>query len=364
MLLRPLFRVVCTLAFSFMIVAGPAQAQDEPLPEPSEAQVDTSVSQGLTGAPEDDEVMGIDPDASDASPSEEGWQEVVSEDGFYRVEMPGEPMETTEVTTSEFGPADVHLRLYEEDGIAYMSGHTVANEASTISEEQLVDGAVSRIISGERVTSVSDTSSFTFKGRPARSARIVRDELQMLWEYYAVGKRLYMVSVVSEGEIPEDDARRFLNSFDLTQPADTIAALPGGESPLKQLLGEIGWNYEVEDDGDYRLYLNVDSTRSQGAWIRPTDAERPGTPAGYEVYSQIMYADAPPSPSFMEAMLKRSGPLYGSFELFENADGEYLVFYSAFTPDVPDADALYNVVADVVTVADEMEKEWIGGDEY
>lgn len=364
----------CLLTLSLVVSASSAWAQNGPPSTKEEVKPDTVTTQpmgdvpvepGSKAPPPDDRAAsGQADDAESNGAGIDGWVTVESEAGAYRVEMPSEPVDTVRVSPTAMGPLDVHMKITDTESIAYLVGYMdVPSRDTTLEETQLLANIVSRLIMRENFKNVSDTSAFRFEGYPGKYLQFMQGDLHMRWAYRAIGMRVYMQGIVADDAIP-DGATSYFDSFELTQPADSIAALRTEQPHLDRLLTQIGWEYEVDDDGEYRLILNVDSTRSQAAWIRTVNNDRAGTPSGYEVYAQVMYADAAPSPSFMEAMLRRNGPLYGSFELFENADGEYLVFYSAFTPDVPDADALYTVVADVVTVADEMEKEWIGGDEY
>jgi hypothetical protein len=202
--------------------------------------------------------------------------------------------------------------------------------------------------------------------------------------YYLFGHRLYQTIVVEPASSASSAwGTEFTDSFELIADAEEIAALPpvnpnvesvgpsgsssavpDSSAALAEMLTDIGWNFEVDSDGDYRVVLRVDDGRTQLAWITPLTKEGPGTPGGYEVYTAVSMEAENLSPDFMADMLEDNFLAYGAFEAFKQPNGSYLIYYSAYTTNSPTAADLEQVVSDAVRRADAMEKKWIGGDEY
>ena len=76
-------------------------------------------------------------------------------------------------------------------------------------------------------------------------------------------------------------------------PISGYAQVGGSTSPdprVRWALDEEGLNYEVEEDGDFRMIIDVGNSRSQVVWVNSTTSEGVGRQVR-RVYSGIYFQE-------------------------------------------------------------------------
>lgn len=321
------------------------------------------------------------------------WVTVDIDDGHYRMSFPEAPKDSTWQEEGQRGTLQFSTRTVISSQISFYASHLAfptSFEEVGMSEEEMLANLESRVTSGVSSVEVED---FTFQDYPAKKIRYTTEskEFEVLWRLYAIGGDVYQNAVQMPIYGDPAAAERFLDSFELTLPADSIAALASartstppsategdsttasadsaavGPSPeINAMLEEIGWTpYDIDSYNRYVVTLRVDDERTQSGRIMvvPEDAaERPG--AGYEIYSVIHESDEPLSKEFMRDLLLENGPGYGSFELYELEDGSVIVAYAVFVRKPLTAASLRSIFSHVVRTADKMEEKHVGGDDY
>ncbi|HHP7239536.1 hypothetical protein [Longibacter sp.] len=320
----------------------------------------------------DRDVAGTEADAN--AQSNASWTYVSGPEGLIQARFPGEP----DRPQQSDGSNDMLVYEDAERQAYFLAGSPIAAELSSRDPDSLLTFVLERIAVNRAETNTVVMDSFSVGDYPARRVTFVSQGIQFSWQFYLIGNRLYQAGV-GQANANQDstDARRFFDSVSFRAPLDSIASLPplpepspaavdantAGNSDIETALNDIGWDYTLDADGDYRLILSADSNRTQLGWIASTPSDELGGPGGYEVFSIAYDSTAAPSRALLRDALLTNGPAHGGFEMFEVGGGRVRIFYSAYTPPSPTAADIRQVVNDVFRRADTFEKKHVGGDE-
>jgi hypothetical protein len=136
-----------------------------------------------------------------------------------------------------------------------------------------------------------------------------------------------------------------------------------GDPRVRPLLDEIGWRYEVDSDGDYKLTFNYSDGRRHLVYLSSAtyklgslDVRKVWAPAvflGSHVNEHIAY----------ELLRANSSVKIGAWRLAQNRQGFFAVFAAQISAET-DAQSLATVVRAVGATADEAEKRLTGRDDW
>lgn len=159
----------------------------------------------------------------------------------------------------------------------------------------------------------------------------------------------------------------------------TPAKKPPADPRIKAALDEIGYKFELTDDNDYKLVpiqTEQDGTtadgkpkwRSQLVYVN-SNTEKYGTLEIREVLAPAFLSNGPLSAAVANRLLRENNSVkLGSWRLVvinsgANA-GKYLAMYAAQIAADSDAESLRLTIKSVILIADRMEKELTGMDDY
>ena len=157
------------------------------------------------------------------------------------------------------------------------------------------------------------------------------------------------------------------------------ARKPPADPRVKSALDQIGYKFEMTDDNDYKLVpIQTEQTgttadgklifRSQLVYVN-SNVEKYGTLEIREVLSPAFLSNGPLSAAVANRLLRENNSVkLGSWRLVvinsgQNA-GKYLAMYAAQISADSDAESLRLTIKSVILIADRMEKELTGADDY
>ena len=156
----------------------------------------------------------------------------------------------------------------------------------------------------------------------------------------------------------------------------TAGVAPQGATPrsspdqrVKAALDQIGYKYELTADGDYKLApLPTEGGRTQLVYVN-SNTERFGTLEIREVLSPSFLSDGPLTADLANSLLRQNHQVkLGAWRVIPitqgSNSGKQLVMFAAQVAGSSDAEALRMTIRSVVLVADRMEKEVTGRDDY
>ncbi len=134
---------------------------------------------------------------------------------------------------------------------------------------------------------------------------------------------------------------------------------------VKKILDEIGVGYEINDDGDYKLILEMENGRSQLCYIN-SSVEEYKTMQIREVWSPAYKSSCPFSAAVANQLLEDSyQKKLGAWGVWKSAStNSYIAVFAAKLPADCDGPTLASAILGVVTAADNMEQQLTGKDDY
>lgn len=159
----------------------------------------------------------------------------------------------------------------------------------------------------------------------------------------------------------------------------TAAKKPPADPRVKAALDEVGYKFELDSNNDYKLLPIQTEQAGTGADGKPifrsqlvyvnSNVEKYGTLEIREVLSPAFLANGPLSAAVANRLLRENNSVkLGSWRLVvinTGADaGKYLAMYAAQIAADSDAESLRLTIKSVILIADRMEKELTGTDDY
>jgi hypothetical protein len=159
----------------------------------------------------------------------------------------------------------------------------------------------------------------------------------------------------------------------------TAAKKPPADPRVKAALDQIGYKFQMTDDNDYKLVpIQTEQSgttpdgkpifRSQLVYVN-SNVEKYGTLEIREVLAPAFLSNGPLSAAVANRLLRENNSVkLGSWRLVvinsgQNA-GKYLAMYAAQISADSDAESLRLTIKSVILIADRMEKELTGTDDY
>lgn len=136
---------------------------------------------------------------------------------------------------------------------------------------------------------------------------------------------------------------------------------PKSDPRVRAALNEASLKFTIDSDGDYRLRVSWnDENRSQTVFIN-SNTETYGNMEVREIWTYGATSDEGFSRSKLEELLKDNGrKKIGAWRLSQ--DGHKAIFKVVVSARA-NADTIHSVFRFVASVADELEKDWMGNDE-
>jgi hypothetical protein len=144
---------------------------------------------------------------------------------------------------------------------------------------------------------------------------------------------------------------------------------------VKAALEEIGYKYELTQNNDYKLTIENDQIeevvngkttyRSQLAYIN-SKTEKYSSLEIREVWSPAFYSAGPLSAAIANRLLRENNSVkFGAWRVeAQESSGKYLTMFAVQIAADSDAESLRLAIKSVILVADRMEKELTGKDDY
>lgn len=139
-----------------------------------------------------------------------------------------------------------------------------------------------------------------------------------------------------------------------------------GDPRVKALLEQIGYKYELTTGGDFKLVpIKTDDGRSQLVYVNST-TQQYGTLEIREVMSPAYLSNGPLSAAVANRLLRENSDVkFGAWRIELHNNGQkYLALFAVQIAANSDAETLRLAIKSVLLVADRMEKELTGTDDY
>jgi hypothetical protein len=137
-----------------------------------------------------------------------------------------------------------------------------------------------------------------------------------------------------------------------------------GDAHVGSCLRELDLNYQIDEDGDFRLVMRTDDDRSQICIIKSAVEEMFGI-RRRKVYSPALRSFGPFDPRTADILLKENAVLKaGNWLVSADAEDTHLAIFQIVVPHDAPAALLAEVIAAVTLVADHMEQRLSGRDEF
>ena len=143
-------------------------------------------------------------------------------------------------------------------------------------------------------------------------------------------------------------------------PAQTSTA---GDPRIKAALDKLGWKYEIDKDGDFKVGMKLDNGRTQLAWISSSTEKldnleiRQVMSPGYKTDGALAAQVA------NQLLVDNARKKLGAWQTFSNGKTSLAVF-AAKIPADSDPESLRSSLQAVFYSADAMEKTLTGKDEF
>jgi hypothetical protein len=139
-----------------------------------------------------------------------------------------------------------------------------------------------------------------------------------------------------------------------------------GDPRIKALLEQVGYKYELTADGDFKLLpVKTEDGRSQLAYVY-SNTQQYGTLEIREVMSPAYLSNWPLSAAVANRLLRENGEVkFGAWRVDLQTGGQkHLALFAVQIAANADAETLRLAIKSVLLVADRMEKELTGTDDY
>lgn len=157
--------------------------------------------------------------AAQSAPEGPGWRVFTSDEGRFRVDMPGKPVETTETRSTIVGSLTGYRFEFEQEDSFFLVEFRDLPRVATLfmSSKSLVEQATDGLLDYAKGP-VLRNEQITVDGEPARALRYTvanRDHQTARARVILAGRRLYLVIAgVPDKAGEKTKATRFLDSFE------------------------------------------------------------------------------------------------------------------------------------------------------
>lgn len=148
--------------------------------------------------------------------------------------------------------------------------------------------------------------------------------------------------------------------------AQGVGVRKASDPRVKALLDQIGYKYEINADGDYKLIpVATENGRSQLAYVI-SKTQQYSTLEIREVMSPAFLSTGPLSAAVANRLLRENSEVkFGAWRVELHNNGQkYLALFAVQINANSDAETLRLAIKSVLLVADRMEKELTGTDDY
>ena len=138
---------------------------------------------------------------------------------------------------------------------------------------------------------------------------------------------------------------------------------PGGDPRVAKLLDQIGWKYEVDKDGDFKLLFNLENDRTHLVYVMSKTEKLRGLEIR-EVWAPGFRVGEDPDPEVLLHLLKENArKKAGAWRVIGTGDRQMAVFAVQIEAEA-DAETMKTIVTAVIETADQLEKEVTDADEF
>jgi hypothetical protein len=151
-----------------------------------------------------------------------------------------------------------------------------------------------------------------------------------------------------------------------TALAQTGGARKSGDARVRSQLEQLGYKYELTADGDFKLIpIKTEDGRSQLVYVY-SNTQQYSTLEIREVMSPAYLSTGPLSAAVANRLLRENSEVkFGAWRVEPHNNGQkYLALFAVQISATSDAETLRLAIKSVLLVADRMEKELTGTDDY
>ena len=136
-----------------------------------------------------------------------------------------------------------------------------------------------------------------------------------------------------------------------------------GDSRVAQALDELKIRYEIDNQGDFKIGINLEDERSQLGFIRSNTYEFAGVELR-EIFSAALTSSGPFDSRTANLLLEENSHVkVGAWEVNQSADDDSAIFTAKVGAELG-GDELRSVILGVLRTADAMEKRLSGRDDF
>jgi hypothetical protein len=143
-------------------------------------------------------------------------------------------------------------------------------------------------------------------------------------------------------------------------------ARKAGDARVKALLEQLGYKYELTVDGDFKLVpIKTEDGRSQLVYVN-SNTQQYSSLEIREIMSPAYLSNGPLSAAVANRLLRENSEVkFGAWRVELHSNGQkYLALFAVQISANADAETLRLAIKSVLLVADRMEKELTGTDDY
>ena len=139
-----------------------------------------------------------------------------------------------------------------------------------------------------------------------------------------------------------------------------------GDARVKAILDQLGYKYELTSNGDFKLIpIKTEDGRSQLVYVN-SDTQQYSSLEIREVMSPAYLSNGPLSAAVANRLLRENSEVkFGAWRVELHNNGQkYLALFAVQIAANSDAETLRLAIKSVLLIADRMEKELTGTDDY
>ncbi|MBD0325375.1 MAG: hypothetical protein ICV68_03035 [Pyrinomonadaceae bacterium] len=148
--------------------------------------------------------------------------------------------------------------------------------------------------------------------------------------------------------------------------AQTSGSRKSGDPRVRTQLDQLGYKYELTTDGDFKLIpIKTEDGRSQLVYVY-SNTQQYSTLEIREVMSPAYLSTGPLSAAVANRLLRENSEVkFGAWRVEPHSNGQkYLALFAVQISATSDTETLRLAIKSVLLVADRMEKELTGTDDY
>lgn len=302
----------------------------------------------------------------------DGWRYFTPQEGGFRIGLPETP---TRTSSKNQNGAVLTNYLVDKGPYGYLVNVTELAAASTPEEQTQYFETMKIVLPNSLKGTLTSSSTLEIEGYPAADFVIDIPGGSARFVVILIGARIVQLAMFNDSDERATLDEAFIGSF---QVLDTTA-----KPRLQRLLDETGLAYDFLD-GAYRLtlFFESDADSALAASLGPDDGgdrshlvfvtesyDELTETSYYAAFGMVYVGPTQPDAAFLrDALMTASEEELGGFKLTQNVDDDggtlWRLYYLRAIPSTDDAESLADALWHTAYRADELESNWVPGDEW